>query len=197
MKKALNLGIIMLLVGLFVAAFPTEKEGEIYTDTVRLHILARSDDEYDQKIKLEIRDRLIAKYGNELSAFTSVEDAEVAISNMLPAITTDVDGWLRELGCDVRCCVYLTEEWYDTREYESFVLPRGIYTSLKIVIDEGEGKNWWCVMFPPLCLDIATENAPADDAATGYTDEEITLINKSKRYNVKFKMLEIISDIFS
>lgn len=197
MKKALFTGFILLFIGLFIAVFPTEKEGDIYTDTIRLHILARSDNEYDQEIKLKIRDKLLTKYGSELSSYSSVASAENAISELLPSIEEDVDIWLFELGCDVKCNVYLTEEWYDTREYENFVLPRGMYTSLKVVIDEGAGKNWWCVMFPPLCLDIATEDAPTDDATIGYTEEEITLIEKTKRYNVKFKVLEIISDIFA
>lgn len=197
MKKAFFTGLILLFTGLFIAVFPTEQESNIYTDTIRLHILARSDSEYDQEIKLEIRDKLLTKYGAELSNYDNFMDAKNNISTLLPSITNDVDLWLRELGCDVKCKVYLTEEWYDTREYENFILPRGTYTSLKIVIDEGAGKNWWCVMFPPLCLDIATENAPADDATIGYTEEEIALISKSKRYNVKFKVLEIISDIFA
>ena len=197
MKKALYYGLVLLFVGIFIAVFPTEGEGDIYTDTIRLHILARSDSESDQKIKLEIRDRLLAEYGERLSSYTSKDDAAEAISFLLQDITADVDMWLKELDCDVKCKVYLTEEWYDTREYENFILPQGTYTSLKIVIDEGVGKNWWCVMFPPLCLDIATENAPADDATIGYTEEEISLITKPKRYNVKFKVLEIISDIFA
>ena len=197
MKNALFTGLILLFVGMFVAVLPTEREGDIYTDTIRLHILARSDSEYDQGVKLKIRDKLLEKYGNELSSYDSVYDAENAIDSLLPSITKDVDFWLSELGCDARCKVYLTEEWYDTREYENFVLPRGTYTSLKIVIDEGAGKNWWCVMFPPLCLDIAVENTPADDATIGYTEEEIALTDKAKKYNVKFKMLEIISDIFA
>ena len=197
MKKAFLTGLIFLFVGLFIAVFPTEREGDIYADTIRLHILARSDSEYDQGIKLEIRDRLLLKYGSELSSYGSVTSAEKAISTLIPEITYDVDNWLIELGCKAKCKVYLTEEWYDTREYENFVLPRGMYTSLKVVIDEGAGKNWWCVMFPPLCLDIATEDEPKDDATIGYTEEEITLIEKTKRYNVKFKVLEIISDIFA
>ena len=197
MKKAFIAGLTLLLIGLFIAVFPTEQEGEIYSDTVRLHILARSDSKYDQIIKLEIRDKVIAKYGADLSSYESVGDAKAKLTELLPKIAEDVDLWLEELECDAKCEVSLTNEWYETREYENFVLPRGVYTSLKIVIDEGMGQNWWCVMFPPLCLDIATEKTPAGDAALGYTEEEITLVNKSKKYNVKFKVLEIISDIFS
>ena len=94
MKKVLFTGFILLFVGLFIAAFPTEKEGDIYTDTIRLHILARSDSEYDQGIKLEIRDRLLLKYGSELSSYGSVTSAEKAISTLIPEITYNVDNWL-------------------------------------------------------------------------------------------------------
>lgn len=197
MKKTLIFALTILFIGLFISVFPTEKEGDIYTDTVRLHILARSDSTYDQIVKLKIRDKIISEYGKELSTLDSASEARVRLDELLPKLKNDVDLWLNELGCESKCTVTLTEEWYETREYEDFSLPRGIYTSLKIEIDEGKGQNWWCVMFPPLCLDIATEDAPKDDVSFGYSEEEIALVDKTKKYNVKFKVLEIISDIFA
>ena len=98
-------------------------------------------------------------------------------------------------GYNYTASATLTEEWYDTRSYENFTLPQGNYYSLRIIIGEGVGKNWWCVMFPPLCLDIATENAPADDGIVDYTKSEINLIT-NRKYTVKFKILELLSDAF-
>ena len=182
---------VVLIATLLVAALPTEAEAKIYEDTVRLHILAESDSDEDQALKLYLRDKLLEKYGATLSSLKSKEDAESTLTKMLDGIRSDAVGWIRERGYDYSVAVTLTEEWYGTREYEDFTLPSGIYTSLKVVIGEGEGKNWWCVMYPPLCIEIAKEeNAPA------YTDEEIGLITQDG-YRVKFKLLEIISSLFS
>ena len=195
MKKTLLPSLICLLVILVFAVVPTEAEGKIYDDTLRLHILALSDSDKDQEIKLIIRDRVLEKYAGELKGADNIEDALKSTSLLLEDIKSDVDLWLSEFYDDVSSEVYLTEEWYDTREYENFTLPKGYYRSLKIVIGDGNGKNWWCVMYPPLCLDIATEDAERDDGIVDYTKEEISLIS-GRRYNVKFKLLEFISDIF-
>ncbi len=196
MKKVFLPSLILLIVTLIIAVVPTEAEGEIYSDTIRLHILANSDSEHDQEIKLIIRDKLLQKYGNMLKSEDKIENAEKKAQALLPNMQGDVNSWLYELGCDYNAEISLSEEWYDTRVYENLTLPKGCYMSLRIIIGSGEGKNWWCVMYPPLCLDMATENAPADDGIINYTKEEINLIS-NKKYNIKFKLLEIISDIFN
>ena len=195
MKKLFLPVFALLFATLIIAAMPTEAEAAIYSDTVRLHILAASDSDTDQRLKLEIRDELLKKYGSELKSAGSTDEARIKISALLPEIEAYVEEEIRKRGFDYSATVTLTEEWYDTREYESFTLPSGNYTSLRIIIDEGRGKNWWCVMFPPLCLDIATENAPKDDGIIDYTKEEINLISGEK-YNVKFKILEVLSSAF-
>ena len=90
----------------------------------------------------------------------------------------------------------MSEEWYDTRVYEGFALPEGIYSSLRVIIGDGAGKNWWCVMYPPLCTSLAVEKAPSDDGIINYTKEELSLI-EGKGYNIKFKGLELLSKLFS
>ena len=192
MRKLFDSAICLLLATLLLAVFPTECEGAIYRDTIRLHVLASSDTEADQTVKYEIRDRLLATYGERLSGSERTV-AEEEIRALLPEISEAVNGWLTELGMPYSATVTLTEEWYETREYESFTLPSGRYTSLRVILGEGEGKNWWCVMYPPLCLDMAT-GASADDAILGYTDEEIRLITRGG-YRVKFKLLEAISSL--
>lgn len=186
----------MLSVTLAIAVLPTEKDAAIYTDTLRLHILASSDSESDQSVKYEIRDRLLAKYSDKLGEAKSPDEAKESIGALTNSIEKDVDEWLAEYGCEYGCEVSLDVEWYDTRRYEGFTLPKGYYTSLRVMLGEAQGQNWWCVMYPPLCLDIATEYAPIDDAVVGYTEEEYALITE-KGYLVKFKILEVFSDAFS
>lgn len=182
--------IIILIATLIIAVLPTEKELAIYDDTVRLHILANSDSEEDQALKLSVRDRVLKDFSYELSELHSTALAKEKLSTLIPEIKETAENTVRDMGYDYSVSVTLGEEWFDTREYEDFTLPKGCYQSLIIHIGKGEGKNWWCVMFPPLCLDIATDKSKSSPS---YTDEEIRLISTS-RYNVKFKLLELISE---
>ena len=196
MKNLPHFAFVLLIATLMVAVFPTDAEAEIYEDTIRLHILANSDSEEDQDLKIKIRDKLLLKYGEILSKNESFEEAESNITALLCDIEKDGKEWVSQLGYDYNVKASLTTEWYETREYENFTLPCGYYTSLRIIIGDGEGKNWWCVMYPPLCMEIATEPAPADDGLIDYSKEELYLI-KSGKYNVKFKILEDLSRVFS
>lgn len=195
MKKLFLPLFAILIATAVIAVIPTEAEAAIYDDTIRLHILAASDSEEDQALKLEIRDELLLNYGEKLKKSENISEARENISKLLPEIEAFVEKEISERGYVYDASVTLSEEWYDTREYEDFTLPKGCYLSLRVIIDEGRGKNWWCVMFPPLCLDIATENAPADDGIIDYTKEELKLIS-SGGYRIKFKILELLSSAF-
>lgn len=196
MKSLVNYAIGMLVVVMVLAAMPTEAESEIYEDTLRLHILANSDTDADQELKLAVRDKILTKYGDSLRLVHSIEEAKETVSSLIPEIEEDAEDWIRQLGYDYPVRATVSTEWYDTREYEDFTLPRGYYSSLRVIIGEGEGKNWWCVMYPPLCMEMATESAPADDGIIDYTKEELSLI-KSGSYQIKFKILEELSSVFS
>ena len=196
MKKIPYFAFTILICTLLIAILPTEAEGEIYGDTVRLHILANSDSEADQKIKLEIRDRVLMEYGEILSNSGSFEAARSTAERLLPEISKNVEKWIKEMGYCYQASAVIGTEWYDTRDYGEFSLPKGYYTSLRIIIGDGDGQNWWCVMYPPLCMEIATESAPEDDVVIDYSKEEIKLITSGK-YNVKFKILEELSSIFA
>ncbi len=193
MKKTIDFilnTVLVLAVTLLIAAIPTEAEAAIYDDTVRLHILANSDSERDQGLKLEIRDRVLAEYGDILASSGSKENAVEEIEKRKDEIEMHVEAWIKELGEDYGARVEIGTEWYDTRVYERFTLPCGYYTSLRILLGDGAGKNWWCVMYPPLCLDVATSSIQSD---VGYTKEETVLIRGGK-YNIKFKILELLSE---
>ena len=186
MKKAFTAISCILLTTLIIAAIPTDAEAGIYEDTIRLHILANSDSEEDQELKIKLRDEILEVYGEELSVFESVEEAKETLSEKLSEIKEFSDKKISEHGYSYTTEVTLTREWYDTRDYDEFSLPCGYYTSLRVIIGEGEGQNWWCIMFPPLCLDASVSTQK-------YTESEEMLI--SKKYNVKFKLLELISEI--
>ena len=196
MKNLVKNALTVLVATLMLSALPTDAEAEIYNDTIRLHILANSDSTDDQNLKLEIRDKLLLEYGSFLTAGDSIDEAKCLVEEIIPKMERDCATWISEMGYSYDVKISLDEEWYDTREYEDFALPCGIYTSLKVIIGGGEGKNWWCVMYPPLCMELATENAPVDDGVIDYSKEEIKLI-KGGKYNVKFKILEGLSKAFA
>lgn len=196
MKNIPYFAFTILICTLLIAALPTDAEAEIYEDTIRLHILANSDTKEDQALKLEVRDRLLIEYGQILSKSGSFNLASKTVERLLPEIRSRAEEWIKELGYSYSVKASLSTEWYDTRDYGDFSLPKGYYTSLRIIIGEGEGQNWWCVMYPPLCIDIATESAPADDGLIDYSKEEIKLISSGK-YNIKFKILEELSALFA
>lgn len=196
MKKLPKLAFYLLIITLLISALPTDAEANIYEDTIRLHILANSDSKEDQALKISVRDGLLLKYGERLRSAGSFEGAAQLAEDLLSEIESFAEELINAEGYDYSVTAILSEEWYETRDYDGFSLPCGIYTSLRILIGEGEGKNWWCVMYPPLCTELACEDAPADDGFIDYTKEELILISGSK-YNVKFKILEDLSRVFS
>lgn len=195
MKNIPIFALVILIATLTFAILPTDAEAEIYEDTVRLHILANSDSEKDQAVKLLLRDEILSAFGERLGEVSDTDAAKEKITELLPVIEKHSESFLSSIGEPATVSASLSTEWYDTREYEGFTLPSGYYSSLRVIIGEGKGHNWWCVMYPPLCTDIATERAPADDALLGYSNEEIRLIAGGK-YNIKFKILEVAASAF-
>ena len=183
MKGFISSIFAILVATVLVCALPTEAEAMIYEDTIRLHILANSDSGEDQAVKLALRDAILEEYGSLLAKESAKDGAERILAENIENIEAFANDFLEEVGYSA--VATLTEEWYDTRYYEDFTLPKGYYTSLVIKIGEGEGKNWWCVMYPPMCLGLSTSSAE-------YTQSEKNLI--LGKYNVKFKILELVSE---
>lgn len=183
--------ICLLLATLLLAALPVRGEEEIYSDVIRLHIIAASDTEEDQALKLSVRDAVLGVYGSALTSYLDRDSAAEAARELLPGIRSLAEQTLREAGCDKPVSVTLTEEEYPTRDYETFSLPAGRYLSLRVLIGEAEGHNWWCVLYPPLCLDTATDGELLTDAEWGLLTE-----NGGGHYRVKFKLLEWLKKVF-
>lgn len=198
MKKVLIYILCILGATLVISAVPVSGEEDIYDSVIRFHIIANSDDEKDQKIKLELRDYIFTQYHDKLSSYNNISDAKSDISENLGEIEETAEQFLKEHGYDYNVHVTLTEEYYPTRTYDTFTLPSGNYTSLRIIIGEGEGHNWWCVLFPPMCLESATGDIiDYSDVSAGLTESQYRLISESEKpeYNVKFRVLEILEEV--
>lgn len=171
---------------------PTAEECEIYDSTVRLHILADSDSEEDQRVKLLVRDAVL-KHISTYDAKTK-EQALLAIQTDTEEIIRIASRVLYENGMDKDVKIEIGKEEYPVRHYEDFSLPAGEYTSVKIIIGEGRGQNWWCVLFPPMCTSLAIESDDESYIDVGLSKDQYNMITGGNgEYRVKFKLLEIAS----
>lgn len=159
---------------------------------IRFHVVANSDNEEDQRIKLAVRDKVLSAVDGILEDAETRSDAERIIGENLDLIERTAENELKAQNDNHNVTVTLTEESFPTRYYDTFTLPAGDYKSLRITIGEGEGHNWWCVVFPPICAGAAFEEVEA----ASFTESEVDLItDNSTQTVIKFKTLEIIAEI--
>lgn len=126
-------------------------------ELIRLHVVANSDSEHDQDIKLQVRDAIVASLYEGMADIGDVEAAKDYLRENLSKIESIANETLEAAGVDSRAVVTLCKEAFDIRKYDTFTLPTGVYESLRVVIGEGQGKNWWCVAFPTLCMSATSE----------------------------------------
>jgi stage II sporulation protein R len=176
------------------AIIPTANEVEIYDSCVRLHVIANSDSEGDQELKLKVRDALLDKM-NENKKNSKQEALKWLEENkkMLEEISSEE---ISKNGYTYDAKIEIGIEEYPTRNYEDFSLPAGKYTSVRVIIGEGKGQNWWCVLYPPLCNQGAISYDEDAYIDVGLTKDQYGLITQSSgKYKVKFKLLEVASEI--
>lgn len=185
---------IALLLGVAVCLLSGAKalhtQDELADKVVRLHVLANSDSEEDQALKLQVRDAVLDRAEDLLAQTSSRAAAEGKLRGQLLEFERLAEAVVREAGYDYEVTAELTDTEFPTREYEGFTLPAGEYLALRILIGEAAGRNWWCVVFPPLCT-AATADVPASAMAAGFTEDEVRLITEEDRgYVLKFKAVE-------
>ena len=193
MKKLLTVFVLALGIAAFTAlgAFRTFTANceEVHGEVLRLHIPANSDSEEDQAIKLRLRDELLEKYGAELSGCGDLGEASARAAELLPEIERTANEFLSANGFSYGAKAELVEMYFTTREYDRLILPAGRYTALRVTLGSGEGHNWWCVIFPQLCLPAVSEE---DSAA----DEVLETFGKPQKVTVKFAAYEFITKLF-
>lgn len=170
----------------------SETSEEIRKSFIRLHVIANSDTSVDQNLKLAVRDFLLAEGDEIFDGTVNIENAKSMIIPRLKVLNESVNMYVRSRGFDYEVKVELKEEYFTTRTYNKVTLPAGKYLALKVVIGEGKGKNWWCVMFPPMCISAADEETVLKNNISG---KEFDLVNRNPKYEVRFKIIELIEDI--
>lgn len=165
---------------------------ELEQQVIRLHVVANSDSEADQNIKLLVKDAVLEAVEEATAQSQSKEDAYACVSEMLPQLQALANGVLAQQGVSECAQVTLSQEEFPQRVYDTFTLPAGVYDSLRVTIGEGEGKNWWCVVFPGLCVPAATEQVEDVAAGAGFSQSLSGAITGSERYQVRFYLLDAL-----
>lgn len=197
MKYLVIFTALILACCLFCGFMPSAEDMEIYENTVRLHVIANSDSEHDQSVKLFVRDRVLSELQILLAETASTEEAVAVIEENLDHLRAVCDETLEALGEEMTAELYLKQEKYPTRHYENISLPAGVYQSLQIRIGDADGRNWWCVLFPTLCTSAAKTEAAL--IKTGFSSDQIGVLmgGENPKYKLKFKILEFFGENFS
>ena len=184
---------LLLALGLFLTAgvWLDAAHDALAGDVLRLHVLANSDSPADQALKLAVRDRVLEAAAERLSGVSSREEAERVLAASLEPLARAGAEAVAEAGYDYPVTVRLEDTWFPTKEYDGFSLPAGQYRALKVVIGEGKGRNWWCVVFPPLCLASVSEQSVESAAEGALSEDQIALITgQDGGYVLKFRLIE-------
>lgn len=169
-KYIRRVGICLLLAMLVWTAGVFADKQTLQKELVRLHVVANSDSPEDQALKLRVRDAVVESLREELENLADVEAAKAYLRENLPKIEEAANRALREAGCGDVAVVSLAVQEFATRVYDTFTLPAGIYESLRITIGAGAGRNWWCVVFPSLCIPATSEGFEETASCAGFSD---------------------------
>ena len=215
LRLVLSLCLSVLCAAAVIGALPLHGEEQLYDRVIRLHVIAASDTAEDQALKLRVRDAVLTCLADRAPDCTSADEAEAVYTALLPKLDAVAEETVRNAGYPYSCQVTLTRESYPIRTYDngtgSVTLPAGTYRSLRVRIGEAAGQNWWCVLFPPLCLSLAAEYEPSaaptsaqvcDDTgeqllAAGFTPYEISLISgeSEPKTVLKFRIVEFFRSL--
>lgn len=188
-----NVSVVLSCVVIFMCLISMSKFyvscDKIKDDVLRLHIRANSDSEFDQELKLKVRDRILNDTGDMFYSVMTYEEAVEKTNEALPKIIESAKDEIKNQGYDYDVKANLDYSYFGTRHYDGYTLPAGNYMALNLEIGEGKGQNWWCVMFPSICLSSATK---LDDKLD---KDEIEVITDYSGYKVQFKLVELYENI--
>lgn len=186
MRNILTIMILSLGIAAFTAfgAFRTFSASceQVRGEVLRLHIPANSDSDEDQAVKLRLRDALLERFGGELSECADLAEASSRAAELLPEIEEFANRFLSESGFTYGAKAELVEMYFTTREYDRLILPAGQYTALRLTLGSGSGRNWWCVIFPQLCLPAVSQQ--------DNSEQVLETFGKPQKVTAKFALYE-------
>ncbi len=194
LKKLIFLAALAIV--LHYAAGLLRDSQTLQNDLVRLHVVANSDTQEDQAVKLQVRDAVIDLLQDAMADLPSAQEAKDYIASQLPQIEAKANEVLAQAGFTQRATVSMEKETFPTREYDTFSLPAGVYNALRITIGEGDGQNWWCVLFPSLCVPASSAGFEEAAEVSGFSDElSHTLTQTDSGYTIRFRLLDWLGEL--
>lgn len=201
----LKLKILIIATAVFTVLFSTytyslATQKNISRQVIRFHILANSDSEEDQALKLKIKDKILKEYSQQLSDSKSIDETRNMLYENMNGIRQLALTEVRKNGYSYNVNVYMARDYFPTKVYGDVSLPAGVYEALRVEIGNGGGHNWWCVMFPPLCyVDVTQKQVPVEDKMmlkNILDDSEYQLITENTtNVKVRFKIVEIWNEV--
>ncbi len=193
MKKIMKLlGLAVFIGAMFLGVELLRDKEQLREQIVRLHVVADSDSAEDQAVKLEVKDAIVTYLQEKLEGFTDIDQVKAYLSSHLEALKEVAEETLERLGVKDRVSVSFEEEAFPVRYYDTFKLPSGIYQSLRIRIGQAQGKNWWCVVFPTLCIPQTGEEFQDVAAGSGFSDTLSQTLSNEEGYEVRFFLLDLL-----
>lgn len=185
-----------LLAAVVTGSWLGQEQQELADSVIRFHVIANSDSQEDQALKLRVRDQVLAQAEIFYPEEATLSEARAALEEHLDDLARAGQAVVEEGGYSYPVTAQLTNCWFPTKEYEGFALPAGNYNALRIVIGEGKGQNWWCVAFPPLCLGAASETVEEATQAGYFTPGQAALVTEQDEgYVLKFKSMELLGQL--
>lgn len=182
--------VIMLILGLVYVISVYKDRKTLNDQIIRLHVVADTDDPVDQAVKLQVRDEILRLVDTIKEGAATKEEALKRLKEQLPELQKAANAVLKQLGKKYSAVVTLLEEAFPTRYYDTFTLPAGVYDSLRVTIGSGEGKNWWCVVFPELCVPTAVADVKSTAIEAGFSDTLSKTLTHQEGYKVRFWILD-------
>ena len=185
---------VSLAAAVWLCALVMDKQ-TLRQELIRLHVVAASDSAEDQTMKLQVKDAIVESLKADMANLRDVDAAKAYLEENLPKIEALANRVLQEYGCQDVATVQLAVEEFSTRVYDTFTLPAGVYDALRITIGEGQGKNWWCVVFPGLCLPATTEGFEEAASCAGFSDALTATLEGQSGYEIRFWLLDALGRI--
>ena len=182
---------VLFIAFVYMGSIASDKK-QLSNDILRLHVVGASNSKEDQAVKLQVRDAVLMAVEELSVGVKNKEDAQKCLSENLSYLEQAANAVLAEQGFTQRATVSLEKEEFPTRAYDTFSLPAGVYDSLRVTIGEGTGRNWWCVIFPSLCIPAASEKTAAVAAGGGLSDSLSGAITGREQYQVRFFILDFL-----
>ena len=196
MKKTIRFIICVVLICSIFSVWGLFKDKlSLRNNLIRLHVVANSDSEFDQNVKLKVRDAVVDFLRSSMLHAENIEDAKAYLIEQIPTLEKISDQVLSNSDLSYKTNITLKEECFDKRIYDTFSLPSGVYQSLRIELGAADGKNWWCVVFPSLCLPATGAEFRDTAVSSGFDDDLADTLSQDSTREIRFFILDCLGKI--